>query len=70
MSTTKFKLSCEVTVSAFTEIEAETLEEAIEEAALREIVIGGPNSGADESESWVIEDADGEPENIHDAEAE
>lgn len=70
MSTTKFMLTCHVTVSAYTEVEAETLEQAIAEAGGRDVVLGGATSGEDESVSWLIEDVDGEPQNIRDAEAE
>ena len=63
-----FKLSCLVGVSAYTEVEAETLEDAIEEAKRREVVIGGPRSGYYPEESWIIEDADGEPTEIREAE--
>jgi hypothetical protein len=60
-----FKLNCHVTVSAFTEVQAETLEEAIKIANSRDVVLGGPGSGTYPDESWVIEYADGEPTNIH-----
>ena len=61
----RFKLGCQVTVSAYTEIEASSLEDAIREAKGREIVIGGPHSGTDATEQWIIEDADGAACNIH-----
>ena len=64
-----FKLGCRVTVSAYTEVESDTLEKAIEEAAGRAVVLGGISSGAYPDESWIIEDADGSPENIHDDDA-
>jgi Mrp family chromosome partitioning ATPase len=59
-----FNLSAAVTVSAYTVVEAETLEEAIDLSQERNPVIGGPQSGADENESWIIEDADGEATDI------
>ena len=59
-----YKFSCKVTVSASTEVEADTLEEATEEAVGRDVVIGGLNSGTCKSESWLIEDADGSPDGI------
>jgi hypothetical protein len=61
----KFKLTCQVTVSAYTEVEADTLEEAIEEAKAREVVLEGPGSRADVTQQWVIDEADGECTNIH-----
>ena len=60
-----FQLSASVTVSALTEVEADTLEEAIEIAKGREAAIGGNGTGVYPNENWVIEDADGSPENIH-----
>jgi hypothetical protein len=70
----KFHLSAEVTVSTYTTIEAETLEEAIEmaEEAIemaedRDVVIGGNCSGEDENYSWIVEEIDGEPEKIKSA---
>jgi hypothetical protein len=54
-----------VTVSAYTVVEADTLEEAMRIAEKRVPVIGGPSSGEEETESWIIDDADGMPENIH-----
>lgn len=60
----KFRLSADVTVSAFTDIVAATLEEAIELSKDRQVVIGGNQSGEDPSESWIIEEADGDAENI------
>ena len=61
---TKFNLSAHVTVSAYTVVEADTLEAAMEIAGQRQVVIGGMNTGEDPEESWIIEDADGSPENI------
>lgn len=62
-----FTLVSHVTVSATTIVRARSLEEAIEIASGRNVVIGGIGSGAVEEEDWVIEDADGCPENIHEA---
>lgn len=60
-----FHLGCSVTVSAYTLVEAGTLEEAIELSSGRMTVIGGINSDESEEESWIIEEADGTPEDIH-----
>lgn len=60
-----FNLSCSVTVSAYTEVEADTLEEAIEEAEGRDVAIGRLHTGNEPNEVWIIEDADGSPEGIH-----
>ena len=61
----KFELSCSVTVSAYTTVEAETLEKAIQIAEGRQVVLGGPGCGESEDESWIIEEADGSPADIH-----
>jgi hypothetical protein len=60
----KFLLGCKVTVSAYTEVESETLEDAIEEAEGREVAMGGVNSGNSPDEFWIIDDADGSPQDI------
>lgn len=61
----KFKLVGHVTVSAYTEVEAETLEEALAEASERAVVIGGFRSGYSPREEWIIDEADGEVTNAH-----
>ncbi len=61
----EFNLVCAVTVSAYTTVDAETLEEAIEVSETRMVVIGDSGSGEDELTAWVILDADGGPQNIH-----
>lgn len=63
----KFHLASAVTVSASTIVEADTLEAAIKIAEGREAVIGGNGSGYEADEFWIIEDADGMPEDIHPA---
>lgn len=62
-----YKLGASVTVSAYTEVEAESLEEAIEIAETREVEIGTKRSGVDHEEVWAITEADGEPQDIHQA---
>lgn len=63
----KFHLSAAFTVSAYTTVEAETLDEAMAIARSRAGVIGGNGSGAQATESWIIEDVDGEPQDIHES---
>ena len=63
----KFNLSAAVTVSAFTVVEAETLEEAIEIAEGREVCLHFNGSGTDPREVWCVEDADGDATDIHSA---
>ena len=57
-----FELSCVVAVSASTVVEADPVEEAIAIAESRLVVIAG--RGENDSESWVIDEADGEPAEI------
>lgn len=62
-----FKLGARVTVSAYTEVDAPTLEEAIEEAAGRSVELSYNGSGNSADEVWLVEEADGTPEGIHDS---
>ena len=59
-----FNLSCQITVSAYTTVEASTLEEAIAEAGSRSAELHFIGSGTDPSEVWCVEEADGMPEGI------
>lgn len=59
-----FKLSGKITVSTYTEVEAGSLEEAIELSEEREAVIGGVGSGYYAYDSWIVDDADGTPFDI------
>jgi hypothetical protein len=59
-----FHLSAEVTVTATTIVRAKSKEDAIAAAEGRQVEIGGFGSGASEKDVWVIEDADGEAQNI------
>lgn len=63
----KFRLSGVVTVSAYTVVQAPTLAEAIAIAEDRQAVIGGAGTLVDENECWIIEEADGMAEDIHEA---
>lgn len=60
----EFAVYAHVTCTAFTLVEAETAEDAIKIAKDRGVVLGGVGSGADSSDTFVIDEADGEPENI------
>ena len=59
-----FKFSAVIGVSAYTTVEADTEEEALEIAERREPVIGGRTSGFSDDEHWIVEEADGTPTNI------
>ena len=58
------RLSGHITVSTYTDVEAQSLEEAKTIAASREAVIGDRRSGALSEETWVVEEADGMALNI------
>ena len=57
-----FMINAHVTVSAYAHVEADTAEEAVEKA--RTLPVGFGFYNADPAEGFVIEDCDGEPENI------
>lgn len=59
-----FKLSAMVTISIYTEVEADTIEEAVAEAEGRSIE--SYHWGADyaKKEFWIADDYDGEPTDI------
>jgi hypothetical protein len=60
----QFKLFATVSVSAFTTVEADSAQAALDIALGREVVLGGNGSGNDSSDNWIIEDGDGEPFDI------
>ena len=60
----KYKFNARVIVSAYTTVEANSLEEAREELESREVAqMVSQSLYPDEDEAWHI-DTDGEPENI------
>ncbi len=59
----KYSLSSVVCVSAYTEVFAESREEAINIAEGRDVRID-TNYGRDRASVWLISDADGEPQEI------
>lgn len=59
-----YAMYSQVTVSAYTKVEAENDEEAMEIAKNRAVVIGGIHTGNSEEESWIIDEADGVPTDI------
>ena len=61
-----FNLLAQVTVSAYTKVEANTLEEAIKISEERGVVIDLWWGDDRAKEAWIIEDVDGLPQNIHD----
>lgn len=62
-----FELSATVTISIFTAVEAETLEEAIKIAEERHIEVAEYDSTEQQKQCWVSEEYDGSPQNIKEA---
>jgi hypothetical protein len=62
-----YHLVSQVTVSATTVVKANSLAEAIAESKERDVALGGLGRGVEETDTWVIEDADGSPTGIHEA---
>jgi len=65
----KFMMSAAVTVSAYTEVEADSLEEAIEIARDRNCELGFNGCGYEPNDYWIIDSADGMPTEINGEEA-
>jgi hypothetical protein len=60
----RFNLSAIITVSAFCEVEADSLEEAIEKSQSLPPAYHSIGSGTDPEENWCVEEIDGEPVEI------
>ena len=60
----KFALTAEIAISLYTEVEAETLEEAIEIAEERDLMAIVGTGGETKSDTWMADELDGMPENI------
>lgn len=60
----KYHLSCAITVSAYCEVEADSEAEAVEKSRELTPALSFNGSGNSADQNWLIEDADGEPENI------
>ena len=60
----KFTLYATITIGIYTEVEAETLEEAIEISKEREIEQAAWGDTEQKQRCWVSDEYDGTPENI------
>lgn len=60
----KYKLTAQMTISIYTEVEANSLEEAIEIAQEREPMGIVSNGGDSKEDSWMCDELDGYPKNI------
>ncbi len=58
----EYRLTAEITVSAYTTVEADSLEQALKIAEDREAEI--KEGSSDPSEYWLVEEIDGVPRNI------
>lgn len=63
----KFALTAEITISLYTEVEAETLEEAIEIAEERDLMAIVGTGGETRLDTWMADELDGVPKNITEA---
>lgn len=60
----KYKLYCHITVSAYCEVEAESEAEAIKKSEELPPAMHFMGSGTYADENWLVEDIDGEPQEI------
>lgn len=58
----EFRLACTVTVSAYTKVEAATLEEAMKIAETRSVEMWG--GACTKDAHWIVDSLDGLPQNI------
>ena len=63
----KFALIAEITISLYTEVEAETLKEAIEIAEERPLMTIIKTGGETKYDTWMSDELDGMPEKITEA---
>ena len=61
----EFLISAKVTISVYTKVEAETLEDAISIAEKRTPMSIIPNGGDNENENWMVDEIDGTPYELH-----
>lgn len=60
----EYKLTAQMTISIYTTVEADSLEEAIEIAQERDVVSIVTNNGDDADFAWMCDELDGYPKNI------
>jgi hypothetical protein len=59
-----YHLTCGVAVTAYTTVEAESLQQAKEIAESRSVHLSFNGCGLKASRCWLVESADGEPQDI------
>lgn len=62
-----FGLTARVTISVYTNVKAESLEEAIEIASKRDLMHIVNTGGQTEKDTWITDELDGEPVSIEEA---
>lgn len=62
-----FKLTARVTISVYTEVEAETLEEAVKIAEDRDLMPIVHSGGETVEDTWMCDELDGVAEDIEEA---
>ena len=66
----RYRLTAKITIGTYTFVEADSKEEAIARAEGREVIVEPSFNAADQAtETWVIDEADGEPYDIEADEA-
>lgn len=60
-----FTISANVTISTYTKVEADTLEEAIKMASERDFMEIPYNNYHTEDEFWMVDEIDGTPYDLH-----
>lgn len=64
----EFELTAKVTISVYTKVEADTIEQAIEIAKRERFMMSiASNGGDNEFENWMADELDGEPYEIQEA---
>ena len=61
----EFLISAKVTISVYTKVESETLEEAISIAEERMPMSIVSNGSDNENENWMVDEIDGTPYELH-----
>lgn len=56
----RYNLSCQITVSAYTIVDADSLEDAVEEARDRDVELHFNGSGTDPKKVWCVSEPDGD----------
>ena len=64
IETMKYKLHCHITISAYCEVEAESEAEAIKKSGELTPAMHFNGSGKNAQDHWLVDEIDGEPQEI------